>query len=726
MANLNKTALASASSSTFTDNTSGLITPVLHRTYNTNTIDSFLTSKDASSLEAVMLENRSSSKAAANTVDLSTADGNLVHITTGTSNIAGFGTVQAGARFAIVFDVAVTLLYNSISLILPTAANILTEVGDTAFLISEGGGNWRCVAYQRSSGAALVGGNLTLQDVTDTGNTTSNNIAFLIGAGLTFSNGSIFREGTTDAGLGGAKGVAQICSISYELKWEAGRLYVMEQNGFTIRLSLYNFSNIPTVNDDDTKGFNVNTLWTLDDGTTYKCTDKTTGAAVWVLQSSASVAWGGITGTLSAQTDLQSALDAKVDDGAVTTSGLTMSTDRILGRTTASTGAIEEIAVGSGLTLSSGTLTNTATPTPLGYYAMYQDVNIQTAALVNTGYPMLFRVMDLSNQITVISNSQITFAHTGVYNLQFSTQFSNADTSSAQDVTIWLRKNGSNVIGSAGLVGIPKKTGGVNGHILPSWNYLLDVIQGDYYEIIWSTTSTDVQIQYYPGSNPPPSTASTIFTVTQQSGIMAGTGLTALNGLSTISEPVQVFTTGTDFVNFDWYIDSTGDTHTFNIPSADGVNRGLLTAADWVTFDNKYDNPTGTTSQYIRGDGTFSALPCDIQTAVSDETTTLTTGNSKMTFRMPYAMTVTSVRANVNTAPTGSAITVDVKENGNSIMTGTKISIAAGTKTSVGSGTPVLTDTALADDSEVSIDILTVGSTFGGAGLKVTIIGTRA
>lgn len=45
--------------------------------------------------------------------------------------------------------------------------------------------------------------------------------------------------------------------------------------------------------------------------------------------------------------------------GAVTSSGLTMATARLLGRSTASTGAIEEIAVGSGLTLSAGTLTAT-------------------------------------------------------------------------------------------------------------------------------------------------------------------------------------------------------------------------------------------------------------------------------------------------------------------------------------------------------------------------------
>jgi hypothetical protein len=42
--------------------------------------------------------------------------------------------------------------------------------------------------------------------------------------------------------------------------------------------------------------------------------------------------------------------------GAVGSSGLTMSTDRLLGRTTASSGAVEEISVGSRLALSAGAL----------------------------------------------------------------------------------------------------------------------------------------------------------------------------------------------------------------------------------------------------------------------------------------------------------------------------------------------------------------------------------
>lgn len=54
-------------------------------------------------------------------------------------------------------------------------------------------------------------------------------------------------------------------------------------------------------------------------------------------------------------------VDTKATSGAITTSGLTQGTSRILGRTTAGTGAVEEISIGAGLTLSGGSLTAVAT-----------------------------------------------------------------------------------------------------------------------------------------------------------------------------------------------------------------------------------------------------------------------------------------------------------------------------------------------------------------------------
>lgn len=112
--------------------------------------------------------------------------------------------------------------------------------------------------------------------------------------------------------------------------------------------------------------------------------------------------------------------------------------------------------------------------------------------------------------------------------------------------------------------------------------------------------------------------------------------------------------------------------------------------------------------------------------ACSDEATALTTGTAKVTFRMPYAFTVSAVRASVTTAPTGGTLlTVDINEAGASILS-TKLTFDASEKTTTTAATPaVISDTSLADDAEITIDIDAVGSTIAGAGLKVYIIGTR-
>ena len=130
------------------------------------------------------------------------------------------------------------------------------------------------------------GGSSDLQTVLGLGNYSGPfDIDFRVGNGILFSNLSRLKEGTIDAGLGGSNGIAQICGLGYELKWEGGVLYVMGSSGNTIRQSLYNFATTPTLTDDDTLGYAVGSLWSLDDGTVYECSDATTGAAVWALQT---------------------------------------------------------------------------------------------------------------------------------------------------------------------------------------------------------------------------------------------------------------------------------------------------------------------------------------------------------------------------------------------------------------------------------------------------------
>jgi len=113
-----------------------------------------------------------------------------------------------------------------------------------------------------------------------------------------------------------------------------------------------------------------------------------------------------------------------------------------------------------------------------------------------------------------------------------------------------------------------------------------------------------------------------------------------------------------------------------------------------------------------------------IQVAVGDEATALTTGTAKVTFRMPYAFTLTAVRASVGTAPTGADLKVDVNVTGVGSVLSTVITIEATEKSSVDATTqPVISTSSIADDAEVTIDIDQVGSTVAGAGLKVTLVG---
>jgi hypothetical protein len=92
--------------------------------------------------------------------------------------------------------------------------------------------------------------------------------------------------------------------------------------------------------------------------------------------------------------------------------------------------------------------------------------------------------------------------------------------------------------------------------------------------------------------------------------------------------------------------------------------------------------------------------------------------------RMPYAMTLTAVRASLATVSSSGVVTVDINEGGTTVLS-TKLTIDASEKTSTTAATAaVISDSALADDAEITFDIDTAGT--GAKGLKVWLIGTRA
>ena len=126
------------------------------------------------------------------------------------------------------------------------------------------------------------------------------------------------------------------------------------------------------------------------------------------------------------------------------------------------------------------------------------------------------------------------------------------------------------------------------------------------------------------------------------------------------------------------------------------------------------------------GNGDWAAPTESLIIAASDETTALTTGTAKITFRMPYAFTLTEVRASLTTAGTTSGTTtIDINESGTTILS-TKLTIDNTEKTSTTAATAaVISDSALADDAEITIDIDAISGGATEAGLKIYLIGNR-
>ena len=440
------------------------------------------------------------------------------------------------------------------------------------------------------------GGSQDLASVLNNGNTSgANPIIFDAGFGIIFDNNSRLQEGTIDAGLGGNKGIAEICGLGFESKWEGGVRYIMGSSGNTIRQSLYNFSNTPTVTDDDTKGYSMGSLWSLDDGAVYICLDATTGAAQWTLQSNA-------VPTLS-----QVLSSGKSAFGAIE------ALDYIKFDTTAGHSVVEaELAWND----TDGTL----------------NLGLKGGLKNRLGQQLVVRARNTSGStITKGSVVKVVGVSGGFIGINLAQADNDANSATAFGITAEDIADTSN-----GFVTINGIINGVNTNAFT---------EGD---VLYLSPTTPGEI-----TNVKPSSPNYIVVIGYCAKKSAGDGHILLHVENDTRQAVE------------------------------------------------------------------------IQLAASDETTALTTGTAKVTFRMPHAMTLTSVRASLTTAQaSGSIFTVDINEGGASILS-TKLTIDNTEKTSVTAATPaVISDTALADDAEITIDIDQIGD--GTAkGLKITLIGTR-
>ena len=188
-----------------------------------------------------------------------------------------------------------------------------------------------------------------------------------------------------------------------------------------------------------------------------------------------------------------------------------------------------DVVAGQGLEFSQVETKDTSTLTvgfsssgqALGYSGMFWSTVDQTALTTTSSYAVTFNnAAPFNNGVSVVDGTKITFAHPGVYNVQISVQFVNVD-SQIHDSTVWFRKNNQGTLGdvpdSASQVSVPNKHGSVDGHLIFAVNLLDQLVAGDYLEVIWSVTNTNVSMQYLSSGDgaASPAIPSIILTVTQ-------------------------------------------------------------------------------------------------------------------------------------------------------------------------------------------------------------------
>lgn len=135
-------------------------------------------------------------------------------------------------------------------------------------------------------------------------------------------------------------------------------------------------------------------------------------------------------------------------------------------------------------------------------YGAFSDSTDQ-AGVTSAGTVITFNTTDISDGVTLVSNTQMTVPADGKYTLQFSIQLKNID-NAQHDATIWLRINGTDLANSATQYTVPaRKSAGIFGYAVASLPFLLDLNANDYVEIVWVPTATAVTLEHLPASVSP-------------------------------------------------------------------------------------------------------------------------------------------------------------------------------------------------------------------------------
>ena len=139
--------------------------------------------------------------------------------------------------------------------------------------------------------------------------------------------------------------------------------------------------------------------------------------------------------------------------------------------------------------------------------ALFYSTTDQTAAVVNTGYPVEFENVYIGNGVSIVSDTRITVSADGVYNFQvtLNTEHTNASTAT---VWTWINKNGTDVPYGGQVTSVK----GAGAHAI-YWNFSIDLTAGQYIELYWATDDTSLTLDTQPAASPHPGIPSAIVAV---------------------------------------------------------------------------------------------------------------------------------------------------------------------------------------------------------------------
>ena len=152
-------------------------------------------------------------------------------------------------------------------------------------------------------------------------------------------------------------------------------------------------------------------------------------------------------------------------------------------------------------------------------YGAFQDNTDQSATTTASEFLTAFGTTDYANGIYISNSSKVNVRNYGIYAVQYSLQFKNTS-NDGQDIDIWFKKNGTNIVGSNSKFHIPaRKSSTEPSHLIAASTFMFELQANDYIEVAFRVSNILVVMEHFAavaasGTTPAiPSTPSAILTV---------------------------------------------------------------------------------------------------------------------------------------------------------------------------------------------------------------------